>query len=103
MSRNNRLALLFVLLAGVIVLIAARGLLNLSQYPDRQAARLRQQLAAAADLPFEKRAPLETALLQYETDNRIKIWTAIVQAAGGAALLIGLLFSARNLRATQDK
>jgi hypothetical protein len=41
--------------------------------------------------------------LQYETDNRIKIWTAIVQAAGGAALLLGLLFTARNLRATQDK
>lgn len=102
MGRRNRLALLFVLLAVSIALIAL-GVLDLSHYPDRQAARLRQQLAGAADLPFEKRAPLETALLQYETDNRIKIWTAVVQAAGGAALLIGLLFSARNLRATQDK
>jgi hypothetical protein len=60
-------------------------------------------LATATDLAFEKRAPLEIQLLQYETDNRIKIWTAIVQAAGGAALLVGLLFTARNLRATQDK
>jgi len=64
---------------------------------------LRGQIAADRDLQFDKRAQLETTLLQYETDNRIKIWTAIVQAAGGAALLTGLLFTARNLRATQDK
>jgi hypothetical protein len=76
--------------------------LGLSRYPVRQAADLRRQLATH-DLEFEKRVQLETALLQYETDNRIKIWTAIVQAAGGAALLLGLLFTARNLRATQDK
>ncbi|MEO8594440.1 MAG: pentapeptide repeat-containing protein, partial [Candidatus Solibacter sp.] len=94
---------MLILLTGVVVLVAAPGLLSLSQYPNRQAAYLRRQLAAAKDLPFDKRAPLETALLQYETDNRIKIWTAIVQAAGGAALLIGLLFTARNLQATQDK
>ena len=88
-----------VLLGGLIVLVAARGL---SQYPLRQASDLRRQLATH-DLEFEKRVQLETALLQYETDNRIKIWTAIVQAAGGTALLLGLLFTARNLRATQDK
>ena len=55
------------------------------------------------DLQSAERVQLETALLQYETDNRIKIWTAVVQAAGGAALLVGLLFTARNLRATQVK
>jgi hypothetical protein len=103
MSRNNRLALLLALLAGGIVLTAAYGLLRLTQYPDRQAARLRQQLAATADLPVKERALLEIQLLQYETDNRIKIWTAVVQAAGGAALLVGLFFTARNLQATQDK
>jgi len=92
-----------VLLASLVVLVAARGILDLTQYPFRQAADLRRQLATVPDLPFEKRVQLETALLQYETDNRIKIWTAIVQAAGGAALLVGLLFTARNLRATQDK
>jgi Pentapeptide repeats (8 copies) len=88
------------LLTGLALLVAAR---NLSQYPVRQAAELRRQLATAHDLRFETRVQLETALLQYETDNRIKIWTAIVQAAGGAALLVGLLFTARNLRATQEK
>ncbi len=92
-----------VVLAGLVVLVAARGILGLSRYPVRQAADLRGQLATAHDLQFEQRIQLETALLQYETDSRIKIWTAIVQAAGGAALLVGLLFTARNLRATQDK
>src|ERR1039457_6914987 len=91
-----------VLLGSLIVLVGGRGILGLSRYPVRQAADLRRQLATH-DLEFEKRVQLETALLQYETDNRIKIWTAIVQAAGGAALLLGLLFTARNLRATQDK
>ena len=100
--KNMKLAVL-VSLASLAVLVATRSLLNLSQYPVRQAAELRRQVAAVQDLEFEKRVQLETALLQYETDNRIKIWTAVVQAAGGAALLLGLLFSARNLRATQDK
>lgn len=92
-----------VVLAGLVLLLAARSLLMLTNYPDREAGPLRNQLAAIKDLAPEKRIPLETALLQYETDNRIKIWTAIVQAAGGTALLVGLLFTARNLKATQDK
>ena len=87
----------------LVVLIAGRGVWGLSQYPVRQAEDLRRQLARIPSLDPEKRLQLQTSLLQYETDNRIKIWTAIVQAAGGAALLVGLLFSARNLRATQDK
>jgi hypothetical protein len=98
MSWKNRIRTVLVLLTGLFALIAA---LSISRYPARQAADLRRQIAA--DLQFDKRAQLETTLLQYETDNRIKIWTAIVQAAGGAALLTGLLFTARNLRATQDK
>jgi hypothetical protein len=101
-QKNLKLTVL-VLLASLVVLLATRSLSDLSQYPVRQAAELRRQLATVQDLQFEKRVQLETALLQYETDNRIKIWTAIVQAAGGTALLVGLLFTARNLRATQDK
>ena len=96
----KRLAL--AVLAVLVVTIGARAIVGLSRYPVRQSADLRRQLAVT-DLQFERRIQLETALLQYETDNRIKIWTAIVQAAGGAALLVGLLFTARNLRATQDK
>lgn len=88
-------------LAGVVALVTLRSILGLPQYPASQTVDLRRQVATVPEL--EKRIQLETALLQYETDNRIKIWTAIVQAAGGAALLLGLLFTARNLRATQDK
>jgi hypothetical protein len=103
LNRKNFMSIGLVLVAGLAIWVTARSLLSLSRYPDRQAARLRDQLAQTKDLAFEKRIPLETALLQYETDNRIKIWTAIVQAAGGTALLVGLLFTARNLQATQDK
>jgi hypothetical protein len=97
MSRKRTVLLL---LTGLLALIAA---LSISRYPTRQAADLRRQIVADRDLEFDKRVELETTLLQYETDNRIKIWTVIVQAAGGAALLTGLLFTARNLKATQDK
>jgi len=58
------------LLTSLALLVAAR---SLSQYPVRQAAELRRQLATAHDLRFETRVQLDTALLQYETDNRIKI------------------------------
>ena len=102
-SQKNLIRAGLALLAGLLVLVAARSLSGLSQYPVEQAAGLRRQLATDKDLQFDRRVELEIALLQYETDNRIKIWTAIIQAAGGAALLLGLLFTARNLRATQDK
>jgi hypothetical protein len=101
-SRALTLAAAIVLGAAAVTL-AARGLIEMARYPTQQAAERRRQLVALRNLTPEKRLELETALMQYETDSRIKIWTAIVQAAGGAALLIGLVFTARNLRATQDK
>jgi hypothetical protein len=103
LSPKNLTRVALVLLVILVVVVTAWSILALSRYPVRQAANLRGQLAATHDLKFDKRIEFETALLQYETDNRIKIWTAIVQAAGGAVLLGGLLFTARNLRATQDK
>jgi hypothetical protein len=104
LNQKKFISIGLVLLASLLIFsVTVRGLLSLSQYPERKAARLHDQLAQAKDLKVEQRLPMETALLQYETDNRIKIWTAIVQAAGGAALLVGLLFTASNLRATQDK
>jgi len=94
---------LMIVLGAAAVSLAARGLVRLSQYPGQRAGELRRQIVALRGLTPERRVELETSLMQYETDSRIKIWTAIVQAAGGAALLIGLVFTARNLRATQDK
>lgn len=101
-TRHLTLALL-IALGALALALSGRALVGLSRYPSQQAADLRRQVNAAPDLPFDKRVQLATALMAYETDSRIKIWTAIVQAAGGAALLLGLVFTARNLRATQDK
>jgi hypothetical protein len=101
LNKRDSTRIVFVLLAVVVVLAAALGAIYLSQYPARQTADLHRKVSTASDLEFDKRVQLQTSILQYETDNRIKIWTTIVQAAGGAALLVGLLFTARNLRATQ--
>jgi hypothetical protein len=54
-------------------------------------------------LQSKDRLAIEKDLLQYETDSRIKIWVAEVQAIGGLVLLLGLGFTWRNLRATQAK
>lgn len=94
---------LLLILGGLTALAVGRSVRNLSQYPTRKAMALHRELTDARGLQPEKRLELEASLLQYETDNQIKIWTAVVQALGGAALLIGLLFTAWNLKATQDK
>ena len=94
--RKLSLALL-IGVGAVVVLFSARGLRGVSQYTAGQVVELRRELAAVPNLPPEKRLELETALTAYETDSRIKIWTAIIQAAGGAALLLGLVFTARKL------
>lgn len=85
-----------------VLLPAAPMVLRLPQYPAHQATLLRQSVEITS-LAAKERLALEKDLLLYETDNRIKIWTAIVQALGGSALLVGLLFTWRNLRATQAK
>ena len=93
---------LVAVVTGVLLGAAPRMVLRLPQYPAHQATLLRQRIEITSLLPKERLA-LEKDLLLYETDNRVKIWTAIVQALGGAALLVGLLFTWRNLRATQIK
>lgn len=101
--RERPLPLLLVVI--FILLLAFPLLRSLSEYPKQQAADLhrRIELATQAALPVSQRLALEKDLLLYETDNRIKIWSVIVQAAGGAALLVGILFSWKNVLATQDK
>src|SRR5579864_3473026 len=95
---------LMLILLGLMALTAGwRAIGDLPQYPTRKATELRRELDESHDLKADKRLELEVSLLQYETDNQIKIWTAIVQALGGAVLLLGLLFTALNLKATQDK
>jgi hypothetical protein len=89
-----------VLALGVALPQAVRTVIELAEYPARQAELLRHRLPA--DNP-QARFAAEKDLLQYETDGRIKIWTTVVQAIGGGVLLLGLLFTWRNLRATQAK
>lgn len=103
--RRRWLLLSLVALVAVGLVVAALTVIRLPEYPAHQAASLRRsiEVASRAGLPMKERLALEKDLLQYETDNRVKIWTAIVQAIGGAALLVGLLFTWRNLRATQLK
>ena len=103
--RKRWLLLSLVALVTVALVVAALAVLRLPEYPAHQAASLHRSIedASGAGLPMKERLALEKDLLQYETDNRVKIWTTIVQAIGGAALLIGLLFTWRNLRATQLK
>jgi hypothetical protein len=103
--RKRWLLLALVALVTVALIVAALMVLHLSEYPARRAASLRQSIedASRSGLRINERLALEKDLLQYEMDNRVKIWTTIVQASGGAVLLVGLLFTWRNLRATQVK
>jgi hypothetical protein len=102
-SRKSLAHLLLIAAGVVVVVLAARGMFELSSDARREADDLGRQLDTARAPSFEKRLELKMALMQYETDSRIKIWTGAIQAAGGAALLLGLVFTARNLRATQEK
>jgi Pentapeptide repeats (8 copies) len=97
MSRKRNVLLL---LLGLLFLVAA---ISIILYSAWQATNLRQQIHVAPGIEPHTRAQLESTLLQYAIDDRIKILTVMVQAAGGAAILTGLWFSARNLKAAQDK
>ena len=102
--RQRWLLISVVAIVAAALLAAVPTLLRLPEYPAHAAASLRNsEFVTRANLKGDARLALEKELLLYETDNRIKIWTAIVQAIGGAALLVGLLFTWRNLRATQLK
>ena len=92
-----------IVLGVAVVATAAGGLFEAYEHSASRTIALRRQLETVAKDSVEKRLAFDLALTQYETDSRIKIWTAVIQAAGGAAVLGGLVFTARNLRATQDK
>jgi hypothetical protein len=51
----------------------------------------------------EVRVALEKDLILFETDTRMKLVLGIVQALTGFALLLGLVFTWKNLQATQEK
>jgi hypothetical protein len=91
-----------VLLGVVVAAYLARDIPN---YPVNQldAYRSRPEIATAlATVEPKDRLTAEKDLLQYQTDNQIKIWTGIVQAIGAAVLAIGGYFTWRNLRVAQE-
>jgi uncharacterized protein YjbI with pentapeptide repeats len=73
----------------------------LSTYLASLAAPLMEQAAQIPDA--KERVAAQKDILQYQTDNQLKIWTAIVQAVAAAVLAIGGYFTWRNLRATQER
>jgi hypothetical protein len=59
--------------------------------------------ANLAVLPQSQRLALQKDILVYEADTAIKVWSAVIQGSTGLALLVGLFFTWRSLKATQDK
>lgn len=104
-SRTRWILTAFAVIAiAVVAALLVPTLHGLHRYPEQTANSLRTgEVVSRANLSSEARVKLEKDLMLYETESRIKIWTAVVQALGGAVLLIGLVFTWRNLRATQIK
>jgi uncharacterized protein YjbI with pentapeptide repeats len=89
--------------AGITLMMAlALGLgIALSEYLATTTAPLKELAAQISDP--EKRLAAEKDLLQYQTDNQIKLWTTIVQAVGAFVLGVGGYFTWRNLLVTQER
>ena len=85
----------WVVLGGVIALGIALHL-----YVASVAAPLMEQANKIADA--KDRITSSKDVLQYQTDNQIKIWTAIVQAAGAVVVAVGGYFAWSNLQVAQQ-
>jgi hypothetical protein len=88
-----------------VVLIALGGAVAiglgvaLSLYVANTAAPLMERTAQITDPAARVTASKD--VLQYQMDNQIKIWTAIVQAIGAVVLAVGGYFAWSNLRVAQ--
>jgi hypothetical protein len=87
------------LLALAILAAVALGVV-LSMLLARSAAPLMDQAARLPDAKDSLTAQKD--ILQYQTDNQLKIWTAIVQALGAVVLAVGGYFTWRSLRLGQE-
>ena len=97
---------LVLIAAGIVVALAIGAVLS-QRLADR-AAPLMEETAQITDPTA--RVAARKDLLQYQTDNQIKIWTALVQGIGAVVLAVGGYFAwrnwqvaQRNLEATQEK
>jgi Pentapeptide repeats (8 copies) len=99
-------------IGAVLFALAGLGLLvtiivYLTNYPANRAAEYRATTTAiVAAVPTDEvkdRLAFERDLLQYETDNQIKIWTSMIGLFTGVAAVAAGVIAWRNLRATQAK
>lgn len=80
------------------------------RYLATRAASLASEIASTTFQDPKDRLALQRDLLQYETDNQIKIWTALAQVLGALVIAGGVYFTwtslqiaHENLRATERK
>jgi Pentapeptide repeats (8 copies) len=89
-----------------VLLVVAYLARDIPNYPANRAAETRTSPAVATALATvepKERLAFEKDLLQYETDNQIKIWTGIIGLFTGIAAVTAGVIAWRNLRATQAK
>jgi hypothetical protein len=106
-AKRFQFGLAIAALLGVAFVGAA---IYLPRYPATQAKPLASEIAATAFKDPKDALVLKKDLLQYETDNQIKIWTALAQVLGALVIAGGVYFTwsnlqvaQRNLRATELK
>jgi uncharacterized protein YjbI with pentapeptide repeats len=91
----------------VLIALVALGYFwtALYQEPVHQATVVRQAAdqLSTGELSAKDRLSLERDLYAFQADARIKLLTLSIQTIGGAVLLLGLIFTWRNLRATLAK
>jgi hypothetical protein len=98
-------------IGAVLFVLAGLGLVTvvvyLANYPANQVAEYRAVATIIATTVPTAEAPgrlaFEKDLLQYETDNKIKIWTGLIPLFTGVAAVAAGLIAWRNLRETQKK
>jgi hypothetical protein len=106
-AKRFQFGLAIAVLLGVAFVGAA---IYLPRYPATQAKPLASEIAATAFKDPKDALVLKKDLLQYQTDNQIKIWTALAQVLGALVIAGGVYFTwsnlqvaQRNLRATELK
>lgn len=91
--------------AGVVILLVAVFIalyVYIPRYTSAQLATLTAQVPLITSSSDPKFA-LAKELKLFDIDLQARIWVGAFQILGGGALLVGLFFTWRNLKVTQDK
>ena len=102
-TADTRLRLrLLLAVAGILGVAFVSAAVYLPRYPAFRARPLASEIAATEFRDPKDALALKKDLLQYETDNQIKIWTALAQALGAIVIAGGVYFTWRNLLIAQQ-